>query len=507
MEDKNKVSKFTYTITEEGLSDAANSRLQGLSFREVVQYIPDKEQAEQLLQKLRHKGNLGELIEEALGLSKNSEQRPDFDNLGVELKVTPVEKTSKGTWKAGERLVITMISYDPEDNTIDGRNRTFPETHLAEKLRCILLCVYLRPAKHKGMSRQDYIIKKVTLFTPPEEDMPVIKRDWEHIMAYVYAGRADELSEGQTEYLGACTKGVDGKHMKPQKYPPYKPAKPRAFCLKTSYMTYLENEYIMKDRQTYVPSQKLGNDFEAEALKRMNRFKGMNDSEITAILGFDRNRNTKHYHSLLSFAMMGLSSNSCEEFTKANIVMKTLRFENTGVLKESISLPIESFLSVLDENDFDDSALCDYFESSRFFLSIWQKEPAEEGKSEVCRFVGAAFWAMPGNDIYGPLKDCWEKTKHKLMNGVKFTPEFKSNGKVEVHNNLPGMGDSGSIAHVRPHASKSFHIIKGRVYANDSSAGKQNAFILPIGECMTKQSFWLNSELMTSVVKSLDIKI
>ena len=92
-------------------------------------------------------------------------------------------------------------------------------------------------------------------------------------------------------------------------------------------------------------------------------------------------------------------------------------------------------------------------------------------------------------DIYGPLKDCWEKTKYKLMHGVKLTPEFKSNGKVEVHNDLPGMGIPGSIAHVRPHASRSFHIIKGHVYVNDLSVGKQNAFMLPNGDWMTKQSF------------------
>lgn len=506
MADKRKVSEFTYTITEEGLLDAANNRLQGLSFREVAEYITNKEQAEKLLQKVRHKGNLGELVEEALGLAKNNEQRPDFANLAVELKVTPVEKTSKGTWKAGERLVITMISYKPEENMIDGRNCIFQETHLAKKLRCILLCIYLRPTKHEGMSREDYIINKVTLFTPPVEDIPVIEKDWEYIMSYVYSGRADELSEGQTKYLGACTKGTDGKQLRTQKYPPYKPAKPRAFCLKASYMTYLMNEYIMRDRPTYVPIQKLGNDFEAKALRLMKRFKGMNDFEIAAMLGFSRDRNVKHYHSLLSFAMMGLRSNSCEEFTKANIVMKTLRFETTGVLKESISLPTDSFLSVLDENDFDDSALCDYFESSRFLLSIWQKESTEDGKNDVCRFVGATFWAMSGNDIYGPLKDCWEKTKYKLMHGVKLTPEFKSNGKVEVHNDLPGMGIPGSIAHVRPHASRSFHIIKGHVYVNDLSVGKQNAFMLPNGDWMTKQSFWLNSEYMANVVRDSGLK-
>ena len=487
----------------EALEASVRELVLGETVREVASYAPDAEKVNKLLTSIKHKGNIGNIVEEALGLKVNSDPSPDFKELGVELKATPVEDGKKQEWKAGERLVITMISYLPKDNEIDGRNKRFEETHLSQKLARILLCVYKRPSNHKGLDRGDFPFCQVTMFTVPAEDMPTIRQDWEDIMSYVYQGRANELSESLTKYLGACTKGADGSSMKRQGYPPFSLAKPRAFCLKTSYMTYLQNNYIMADRDTYVRSERIGGDFESVAIKRMSRFIGMADHEISKSFGYEMSG--KSNWANLSFRMLGIRSNRCEEFLKANIVVKTLRFEPSGVLKESISLPVSDFLSVFEEESFEDYALYEYFENTRFLLSIWRKEKV--GDSEICRFVGAGFWGMNGNDIYGGLQDCWMRTKEKLTNGVRLTPIFSPDGKVRVSNDLPGMGDPGSIAHVRPHTNVSYHVIKGRVYANKYTAGPQNAFELPNGDWMTKQSFWLNHDYMAYVIRSLGIRI
>ena len=59
------------------------------------------------------KGGLGNLIEEQyFCYEANSSPEPDFPKAGVELKATPYEKNKNGTIKAGERLVLGMISYD-----------------------------------------------------------------------------------------------------------------------------------------------------------------------------------------------------------------------------------------------------------------------------------------------------------------------------------------------------------------------------------------------------------
>ena len=477
----------------------------GETVADIARAISNQEKAEKLLQDFRNKGNIGSLVEQLLGIAPNSAQRPDFESLGVELKVTPVEKRDNGEWRAGERLVITMISYDPKENEIDGRPKRYEETHLASKLAHILLCVYLRPDDHKHVDRSEYVIVTVKNFAVPAEDLPVIKSDWADIMRYVYEGRAQELSEGMTKYLGACTKGSRGA-LKRQGYPPFALAKPRAFCLKNSYMTYLQNNYVMKGKSTCERAESIGvSDFEAAALARLKPFIGMLDYEIAEATGCTISGKAKNKWSRLSFSMMGLKSNSCEEFIKANIVMKTPRFENNGRLKESISLPVSDFLSVLHEDDYEDSALYRYFEETRFLFSVWRKE--REGGKEVCRFLGAGFWGMTGKDLYGPLKNCWDVTKDKLMNGVKLVPTVNRSGGISVENDLPSKSEPGSIAHVRPHAGCAYHVIKGKVYANKMDAGPHDAFELPNGDWMTKQSFWLNNDYVISIVKGLGIEI
>ena len=108
--------------SRENLEKSVKDLFYGDTIGEVASYVPNRERAEYLLNSLKHKGNLGNIIEEVLGIAPNCEQRPDFEELGVELKVTPVEHGTRDAWRAGERLVITMISYDPSENEINGRH-------------------------------------------------------------------------------------------------------------------------------------------------------------------------------------------------------------------------------------------------------------------------------------------------------------------------------------------------------------------------------------------------
>ena len=81
------------------------------------------------------KGGLGNLIaEQYFCYEANSSPEPDFPKAGVELKATPYEKNKNGTIKAGERLVLGMISYDTPIE-ID-----FYKSHAWEK--CRLICWY-----------------------------------------------------------------------------------------------------------------------------------------------------------------------------------------------------------------------------------------------------------------------------------------------------------------------------------------------------------------------------
>lgn len=100
-------------------------KLLGKSFREVIDNdnngINDKNGedygASDVDEKKRNKGNLGELIEEKyFHYKNNNDARPDFEEAGVELKVTPYKQLKNGKISAKERLVVNKIDYQRDVN-------------------------------------------------------------------------------------------------------------------------------------------------------------------------------------------------------------------------------------------------------------------------------------------------------------------------------------------------------------------------------------------------------
>ncbi|MCR5587716.1 MAG: restriction endonuclease, partial [Lachnospiraceae bacterium] len=146
--------------------------LEGKSFHAVIESYENNDDRKKELYETygnkSRKGGLGNLLEEVFfGYKANSKQEADFKEAGLELKVTPFEYTKKGKLKAGERLVLTMISYDKPFET------DFYKSHLWEKLNMILLVYYYRNRELE--SNLLYEIKYVSLFTPPSEDIEIIK--------------------------------------------------------------------------------------------------------------------------------------------------------------------------------------------------------------------------------------------------------------------------------------------------------------------------------------------
>ena len=186
------------------------------------------------------KGAIGTVIEESwFGYTPNSESEPDFPEAGVELKVTPYLRGKNGI-RAKERLVCNIINY------MEEYDKTFQTSAFWHKCNTMLLMSYEHLAdKPKG----DYRIDEAVLFSFPEEDLAIIEHDWETIMEKVRAGRAHELSEGDTLYLAACTKGANASSVRQQPFSEL-PAKQRAYSLKSSYMTQILNKYIFGNAES-----------------------------------------------------------------------------------------------------------------------------------------------------------------------------------------------------------------------------------------------------------------
>ena len=435
------------------------------------------------------KGGLGNFIEEQFFCYKaNSESAADFSEAGVELKVSPYEIKNNGKARAGERLVLTMISYD------SAVEPDFKKSHVWDKCRLILLIYYLRD--RNIADNMDYRIDYAKLFTPPVKDLEIIINDYKIIAEKIAAGKANELSESDTMYLGACTKGATAeKSTVPQAY--YAPeikARKRAFCFKQPYMTYVLNTFLIPNKDTYEPivkdiSELGGKTFEKYVVSKINMNSGKTDKELCEMFDREYNNNKAQWIDL-SYRMLGIKSNRAEEFEKAQIVVKAIRLEENGTMRESSPLPAIEFKKLVTQ-EWEESNLFRYFNETKFLFVVYKRH------GDVYVLKGAQLWNMPYADLNEEVYQGWLDVRNVVESGVVFTKVQQSNGMI-VKNNLPKK-DNNRIIHIRPHTKQTYYLFedgeqfgKGRVSDSDE---------LPDGRRMTKQSFWLNNTYVVSQLR------
>lgn len=176
---------------------------------------------------LSDKGILGKIVETGFyNYPNNNIAAADFENLGVELKVTGYVRNKNGSISAKERLVLSKINYN------DIINEEFDFSKLIFKNKKILIIWY---EYDYTKDIKDFVITNYQLYDM-SDDALIIKNDFEIIKEKVIEGKAHLLSEGDTSFLGACVKGVNGDEKVEQPNSKYL-AKPRAFSLKHSYLT------------------------------------------------------------------------------------------------------------------------------------------------------------------------------------------------------------------------------------------------------------------------------
>lgn len=411
----------------------------------------------------KRKGGLGELIEERFfHYQANNDARPDFDKAGVELKVTPYKKNKNGTLVAKERLILTMIDY------FSVVNEVFEDSHMWQKARLILLVYYLYQQEIKN--RLDYRIGYVKLFAPPEQDIKIIAHDFEVIVEKIRNGKAHELSEGDTLYLGAAPKAATSKDRRKQPFSD-ELAKPRAFAFKSSYMTYVLNNYIIPGKNTYEPIIK-GNaeeSFEDYVVSKIDAYYNKSVAELCDLFDVKFQKKPKNLEAMLAYRILGIKGNHAEEFEKANVVVKTIRIAENNKIKENMSFPTFKFKELVKE-EWEDSTFGNYLRETRFLFVVYKFDQQGE-----LRLKGCQFWNIPYDDLEGNVKLVWERTQKILCEGLKVE---KRNGKN--YNNFPKSTEN-PVCHVRPHGQNS-----------------KDTYELPDGRQYPKQCFWLNNSYILS---------
>jgi len=431
----------------------------------------------------KRKGGLGQVVEERyFHYEANSDSRPDFPEAKLELKVTPYKVNKNKTISAKERLIISMIGY------FDIVKTNLYNSNAWEKLENMLLIYYKWDPDKKN--RLDYIINYIYLYTPNKKDLKIIENDYEIIKNKVKAGKAHELSEGDTMYLGAATKSSDSKKRTSQPNSE-KDAKPRAFSLKASYMTYLLRNYITKEAgiEDEVIKEDSVKDFERYVTSKINQYRGEKDTDLFNTFLKGENTNTKDKYSRLAYEILGVKTKNAEEFEKANIVVRAIRVEENNKIRESVSFP-NFIIKELIEEEWENSNIYHYFSEVKFLFIIYRKKESNYYLSE------SKFWNMPKEDIDTKLKEEWIRERDTFIEGVELTPKETKSGTI-VNNNLTKKSNT-KILHVRTHSSKSAYKIDGIKYGNGNLDTDTDE--LPNGDLMTKQCFWLNNDYILNQI-------
>ena len=450
--------KLPYNSESKGSIIGYAKLLKGKSLREVC--------GDEILEhNYKGKGNYGQILEKYYFLYEpNSVSEPDFAIAGLELKSTPLKRLGNNDLRSKERLVLNMINY------LEVVNQDFETSSFMKKNANILLIFYLHEA---GIDILDYVITLVDVWSFPSTDLEIIRRDWELIKRKIADGKAHELSEGDTFYLGACTKGASATTTRKQPCCDI-PAKQRAYSLKQGYVNHIIASIANEPTGIYgklIPTASVGIDMTIEEIV-ISKFKPYYNKTIHQIIDekrIDITIATKNYYANLTNLILGIElDKKIEEFDKAEIIVRTVRLKENNLPKEDISFPTFKYEEIVHE-EWHESDFYDILEH-KFLFVFFQFEKDEL----VLRKV--KFWNMPYLDMLEAEK-VWAKTKEIVTNGT-IVKEVRDGIR---HTNFPNK-KFNSVSHVRPHATNAKDTFP---WPNRDAVTKLNDY--------TKHCFWLNS--------------
>ena len=461
---------MTKKYTEEEITILAQSAI-GKTFGELqdmnVKTIKSDEYDEE--KEKFNKAFFGHIFEnDVYKYGSNSISAPDFEDAGIELKVTPYKRNKDNTLSAKERLVLNIINY------MEEYKNTFFNSHFWYKNNRIQIIWYLY---EQGINKKDLKVTHEKLFSFPEEDLKIVIDDWNTIIKKIKDGKAHEISEADTMYLGACTKGANSQSLRQQPFSSIK-AMQRAFCLKTSYMTQLVRKYI----GNYENVEKIiGNrdiTFNEFIDNVINKYKGMTQKQLME--KFNIESTAKNLNAMLISRMFDVKGNlnETDEFLKANIIPRTVRVEENGRIKESMPFPAFKYNEIINQ-EWQTSDLREKLESTKYMFFVFKMKNGEYV------FNGIKLWNIPELTLENEVKTMWNKTIDVIKAG-NIVKEIDNNGNRTT--NFPGMSEN-KICHVRPHARDS-----------------KDTFPLPVADKLTglteytKHCFWLNSNYLEEIL-------
>ncbi|MBQ6629181.1 MAG: hypothetical protein IJH65_10255 [Methanobrevibacter sp.] len=341
------------------------SNIKGKTFKEI-----DSENLLANASLNRQKGLLGHVVE--TGFYKypiNSDSKADFEELDIELKVTGYVKNKNGSLRAKERLVLSKINYN------EIINETFESSHVLGKCKKMLIIWYEYDSTKEA---KDFLITDYQLYDMTN-DFKIFNNDFEIIKGKVLDGRAHELSEGDTSYLGACTKARTSSDRTTQPFSDILP-KPRAYSLKNAYMTGILRELIEKPTLLEIKSQQEFNTVIEYVKDKLEAYFGKTQVEILEeITGREYDEIIpKNISKMISDELIGKDEDLPKKddlFAKTSFIIKNLPIKEDGKPRERMSFKTISLSDF--ETDWEDSYWKNYFEETTLIVICY----AEKNKS------------------------------------------------------------------------------------------------------------------------------
>lgn len=430
------------------------------------------------------KGKLGQLVEEKyFGYKLNSKKEADFKEVGVELKVAPLKKIKiKKTAKtlreqrgigAKERVVLSVINY------MEIKDEVWGENSLMKKCGKLLLMFYFA---NKEKMIEEQVFELISLWEPSQADLNVIEKDWNIIMSKIKSGQAHKISEGDTMYLGACTKGATAEKSKREQPFSDELAPQRAFCFKNAYVNSIINELL--ERREYKKREKgivlsTEKSFDDVILERLNRYEGKDLNYIIEGNGIERNRNSKNFLSQVAndlfISEFGGAINEIEELKKSNIEVRTVLMNEKGNIKESMSFDLLDYCE-LSTQTWEESKIRERFENKKILWVAFKARTKYKKQIELdlnqIEFYKVKFWNMSIEDLDVDMQYVWSDTVKKIKEN-RYDEFIKISDKVKFH--------------IRNKDLKS-----------------KDCVPTPQGHLEKKRAFWLNSDYIREQIEKED---
>jgi len=433
---------------------------------------------------VRNKGVIGTIIEEYwFGIKPNSSPLPDFDKVGVELKIIPlIQQKTKISVK--ERTKICSINY--KKLILE----TWDTSHAKEKLNKVLFIYYL----YDKNNIENSLIKKIDLWELNQGNNEfIIKYDWLNVQKKVKDGYAHELSESLCKVLAPARSGSGGKDkngklkdlvIQPnQKY--NNDALKRSFALKQSFTNQRWNELNKKIKYESIIDSLHINEFEKFEdiiLKNINKYQGKSIQALSNIFSLHISSKSKNQIATIIKKSIGFKSvkSTIKEFEQLGIMVKTIKVRrNDNYPFEAVSFQTMKLQEFIDEK-WEVSTFKEYI-NKILFIPVYS-DTKDSTLQE--KYMGKAFFWSPSIEEETIIEREWNQYKFEVTNGQCKIHKVIINSKkgFKEVSELSKESET-SIIHMRPH---------GR----DSKDRDEDTF----GNSIVKQCFWLNKSFIQKLL-------